>query len=206
MTMFDDLDGFMRAAFVVELCGLPLIRSRFAGLQWGRSEGWRWRESPSYMIGGIAFGTGLWISVSAYLFAADQWMCLGLPHVVRWLGFAASLIVSGFLIWVFATIGMAGSKVIVTFDDMKLVTHGPYSRIRHPMYVGLGLLGITWLLFTDNWAVGAALFGFIVFVALVRVPHEERVLVEHFGDDYRQYMARTGRFLPISSGAGQTSR
>jgi len=30
--MSDDIDGFMRAAFLVELLGVPLVRSRFAGL------------------------------------------------------------------------------------------------------------------------------------------------------------------------------
>lgn len=204
--MFDDIDGFMRAAFLVELVGLPVVRSRFAGLQWGGAKGWRWRESPIYLIGGIAFGAALWFSVGGYLFASDPWMYLGLPNVVRWVGLVASLVVSGFLIWVFATIGMAGAKVIVTFADMTLVTHGPYSRIRHPMYVGFGLLGITWLLFTDNWTVGAVLVGFVLFIGVVRVPHEERVLIDHFGDDYREYMARTGRFFPIGAGTDPTPR
>jgi protein-S-isoprenylcysteine O-methyltransferase Ste14 len=205
--MFDDIDGFMRAAFLVEFVGVPVVRSRFAGLQWGQAKGWHWRESPIYMVGGIPFGFALVYSVGAYLVAAElPWLYLGLPNVVRWVGLAASFVVSGFLIWVFATIGVAGAKVVVTFDDMKLVTHGPYSRIRHPMYVGFGLWGITWMLFTDNWAVGAVVVGFMVFIALFRVPHEERVLTEHFGDAYRQYMARTSRFLPIGPGTGRTSR
>jgi protein-S-isoprenylcysteine O-methyltransferase Ste14 len=133
-------------------------------------------------------------------------MVLGLPDVVRWAGCIASLAVSGFLIWVFATIGTAGAKHLVTFDDMKLATSGPYSRVRHPMYVGFCLWGITFLLFTDNWAVGGSLVAFLVFVAFFRVPHEEQVLIEHFGDDYRQYMGRTSRFLPFGLRAKPQSR
>jgi protein-S-isoprenylcysteine O-methyltransferase Ste14 len=79
---------------------------------------------------------------------------------------------------------------------MKLATTGPYARIRHPMYVGLFMWSLTWCLFTDNWLVSAPLASFIVFIALVRVPHEERVLLAHFGDDYRRYVERTHRFLP----------
>ena len=149
-------------------------------------------------LGGIPFGVGLFYALFPYLSSSDRsWMVLGLPDVVRWAGLAASLAVSAFLIWVFATIGTAGSKHIVTFDDMKLATSGPYSRVRHPMYGGFCLWGLTFLLFTDNWAVGGAVVALVVFVALVRVPHEEKVLLEHFGDDYRQYMGRTSRFLPF---------
>ncbi len=126
-------------------------------------------------------------------------MYMGLSDAVRWTGLAASLPVCGFLIWVFKTIGMAGAKHLVTFDEMKLATKGPYSRIRHPMYVGFGLWGCTLLLFTDNWLLGGSLVVLIVFVGLFRVPHEEKVLIEHFGDEYRQYMARTARFIPFRS-------
>ena len=203
--MSDGLDGFMRGVFVIEFLGVSLVRPLFARLE--IPKGWQWKESPIYLIGGIPFGVGLVYAMFLYLSSsARPWMVLGLPDVVRWAGLAASLAVSGFLIWVFATIGTAGSKHIVTFDDMKLATSGPYSRVRHPMYGGFCLWGITFLLFTDNWAVGGALVAFIVFVALVRVPHEEKVLLEHFGDDYRQYMGRTSRFLPFGSRAEPESR
>ena len=206
--MSDGLDGFMRVVFVIEFLGVLLVRPLFAGLlQIGEPKGRRWKESPIYLIGGIPFGVGLYYALFLYLSSSDRsWMVLGLPDVVRWAGLAASLAVSGFLIWVFATIGTAGSKHIVTFDDMKLATSGPYSRVRHPMYGGFCLWGITFLLFTDNWAVGGAWVAFIVFVALVRVPHEEKVLLEHFGDDYRQYIGRTSRFLPFGSRAEPESR
>ncbi len=205
--MSDGLDGFMRGVFIIELLGVSLVRTFFAGLQIGESKGRRWKESPIYLVGGAPLAVGWVYSMLLYLFSSDrQWMVLGLPDVVRWAGFAASLAVSGFLIWVFATIGTAGAKHIVTFDDMKLATSGPYSWVRHPMYVGFCFLGSTFLLFTDNWAVGGFLVAFVVFVAVFRVPHEEKVLIEHFGDDYRQYMGRTNRFLPFGSRAEPLSR
>ena len=199
--MIFDIDEFMRAAFVVQFLGVPLVRSMFAGLQIGEEKGRKWRESPTYLIGGIPIAIGLFFALYAYLFSSDRpWMYLGLTDVVRWTGLAASLPVCGFLIWVFKTIGMAGAKHLVTFDEMKLATKGPYSRVRHPMYVGFGLWGCTLLLFTDNWALGGSLVVLIVFVGIFRVPHEEKVLIEHFGDDYRRYMARAGRFLPSAPG------
>ena len=198
--MFDEVDAFMRAAFVIQFLGVPMVRTVFAGLQIGEEKGRKWRDSRTYQIGGIVPVIGLLYAIFLYLFSSGlPWMYLGLPDVVRWVAFAASLAVSGFLIWVFKTIGTAGAKALITFDDMKLATDGPYSRIRHPMYAGFFLLGITWLLFTDNWAVGGTWLGFMVFVAIFRLPNEERVLIEHFGDEYRQYVARTGRFLPFKS-------
>jgi protein-S-isoprenylcysteine O-methyltransferase Ste14 len=47
-----------------------------------------------------------------------------------------------------------------------------------------------------NWFVGlAAGLGYGA-AMLIRTPGEERMLIEEFGDEYRAYMARTGRFLP----------
>ena len=204
--MIDDIDDFMRAAFVIQFLGVSMVRSMFAGLQIGEAKGREFKESRGVLIGGVPVAIALIYAIFVYLFSSDlPWMYLGLPDRVRWVGFAASLAVCGFLIWVFKTIGTAGAKYLITFDDMKLVTNGPYSRVRHPMYAGFLLWGITWLLFTDNWAVGGALVGVVVFVVVFRLPDEEKVLTEHFGDEYRRYMARTGRFLPLGSRNGPDS-
>ncbi len=196
-----DMDQLMRAAFVIELFVVLGIRPLFAcGLQLGEERGRKWQESPAYMIGGIPFMVGwVWATV-VYLSATDlPWMYLGLPYFVRWVGLITSFASGAFLVWVFKTIGTAGAKTIVTFDAMKLATNGPYAMARHPMYSGFFCWSITWLLFTDNWVIGSAFAGFIVFIAIVRVPHEEKVLMSHFGDEYRRYMARTSRFLPLGS-------
>ena len=195
----------MRAAFVIEFFVVLGVRPFFAGgLQLGETKGRKWRESPVYLVGAIPLIGGWGWAVVIYLSSTDlPWMYLGLPDLVRWVGVIASLAAGAFLIWVFKAIGTAGAKMIVTFDDMKLATNGPYSRVRHPMYSGIFGWSITWLLFTDNWVVGAAFAGLIVFIAIVRVPHEERVLVAHFGDEYRRYVARTSRFLPFGSRQGR---
>ena len=52
----------------------------------------------------------------------------------------------------------------------------------------------------------ATFAGFMVFIAIVRVPHEEGVLVAHFGDEYRRYMACTSKFLPLGSRQGRGLR
>ena len=195
-----DIDEFMRAAFVIQVLGIGLIRSMFAGLQIGETKGRRWKESRAFVIGGITAAITFYYLVYVYLFSAGlPWMYLGLQYVVRWVGFGASLAAIGFLIWVFKTIGTAGAKYVITFDDMKLATSGPYSRVRHPMYAGFFFWSLALLVYSDHWGLGGALAGLVVFIAFFRVPHEEKVLTEHFGDEYRAYMARTARFIPFRS-------
>jgi protein-S-isoprenylcysteine O-methyltransferase Ste14 len=47
----------------------------------------------------------------------------------------------------------------------------------------------------DNWFIAA--LGVFAFIAMaIRTPKEEANLIEKFGDEYREYMKRTGRFLP----------
>ncbi len=205
--MLTDMDEFMRAAFVIEFLGVLMVRPLFAGgLQLGEEKGRKWQESPVYLVGAVPLVFGFFYAVVVYLFSTGlPWMYLGLPDLARWVGLVASLAASAFLIWVFKTIGTAGAKMIITYDDMKLATKGPYSRVRHPMYSGLFFWSISWLLLTENCVVGATFAGFIVFIAFFRVPHEERVLIAHFGDEYRRYMARTSRFLPLGSRKGPGS-
>jgi protein-S-isoprenylcysteine O-methyltransferase Ste14 len=72
---------------------------------------------------------------------------------------------------------------------------GLYSRIRHPQYLGLGLAGIglsiLWprFLVIALWAVMATLYYLLA-------KDEERRMLGQFGETYRQYMDRTGMFLP----------
>ena len=77
-----------------------------------------------------------------------------------------------------------------------LVTEGVYRAIRHPMYTSQLLWGIGQALLLPNWIAGSG--GLLAFLALyqVRVPHEERLMLDHFGNAYREYMQHTGRVLP----------
>ncbi|HRK24525.1 MAG TPA: protein-S-isoprenylcysteine O-methyltransferase [Beijerinckiaceae bacterium] len=80
--------------------------------------------------------------------------------------------------------------------EHKLITEGIYSRIRHPMYSAFWLWALAQALLLPNWIAG--LSGIIGFgtLYLLRVGPEERMLLDTFGDEYRAYMARTGRLLP----------
>jgi protein-S-isoprenylcysteine O-methyltransferase Ste14 len=75
------------------------------------------------------------------------------------------------------------------------VTHGPYRWVRHPLYSLGFVLAICITLLTGLWWM-AVTMALPLAILLWRTPTEEARLIETFGDDYRQYMKRTGRFLP----------
>jgi protein-S-isoprenylcysteine O-methyltransferase Ste14 len=81
-------------------------------------------------------------------------------------------------------------------DRHVLTTRGVYRRVRHPMYAAFWLWALAQALLLPNWIAGpSGLIGFGV-LFFGRVGREERLMLETFGDDYRDYMARTHRVIP----------
>ncbi len=70
------------------------------------------------------------------------------------------------------------------------------------MYTSQLLWGLAQALLLQNWLSG--LGGLVAFLLLylARIPREEQMMRDHFGDDYRVYCERTGRVLPRSWGKG----
>ena len=81
-------------------------------------------------------------------------------------------------------------------ETHRLVTRGVYRYVRHPMYSAFFLWAVAQALLLANWIAGpAGLAGFGTLFAL-RMPREERMMKEKFGDEYRAYEARTHRIVP----------
>ncbi len=119
-----------------------------------------------------------------------------LPDVAGWLGAALFALVL-WIIWrAHVDLGCNWSPTLQIREGHSLVTDGIYRSIRHPIYLAMWLWGIAEILLLQNWLV--ALVGLLSFapVYLHRVPHEEQMMLDNFGDDYRAYMERTGRIIP----------
>jgi len=142
-------------------------------------------------------GLLLWGSAIAYMLNPNwlAWATLPLPAVVRWTGAgvaAVGVVLAGAAA---RAIGSNVTRTVVTRNDHQLVTSGPYRYIRHPLYtaglllfVGLGLLAANIVILV---------LGVLAIVLVtLRLPQEEHHLIERFGDDYRDYMRATGRYLP----------
>ena len=77
-----------------------------------------------------------------------------------------------------------------------LVTTGPFRLVRNPIFTATAMTGIGLALLVPNVFSAAMLVAFLVALQLqVRLVEEPYLLRVH-GDGYREYAARTGRFLP----------
>jgi protein-S-isoprenylcysteine O-methyltransferase Ste14 len=75
----------------------------------------------------------------------------------------------------------------------QLVTHGPFSYVRHPMYLGLQIAAIGGLLLYQTWTF---VFVAVNFLALVfRARREEEALAIEFGDQWTAYANRVPAWI-----------
>jgi protein-S-isoprenylcysteine O-methyltransferase Ste14 len=136
-----------------------------------------------------------------------SWADMALPDWVRLLGAALALAALGLFVWIHRTLGTNLSATLRIKDNHTLVTVGPYAFIRHPMYSSFYLLHVAVFFLTANWFIGLTWIIGLSLIVLLRVDREEAMLVERFGEEYRTYMRRTGRFLPlIRSARGAATR
>ncbi len=119
-----------------------------------------------------------------------------IPPAVRWLG--AWIILAGDLlfIWSHRALGKNWSPFLEIRKGHALVTDGPYRFIRHPMYAAIFLIGIGISLLSANWLVALAYLLPVTGMYLFRVSDEEAMMIEQFGDEYRDYIKKTGRLVP----------
>jgi protein-S-isoprenylcysteine O-methyltransferase Ste14 len=115
---------------------------------------------------------------------------------MRWLG--AALFAAGALLvaWINYHLGPNFSSTLILRDGHQLIQHGPYRHVRHPMYTAFLVMLTGMLLLSANWFIGGGGIACVLLLMAVRTPREERMLLRHFGDEYRAYMTRTGRYLP----------
>jgi protein-S-isoprenylcysteine O-methyltransferase Ste14 len=124
-----------------------------------------------------------------------QALAFPLPGWLRWAGFALGLASLGLWAWTQWALGTAWSAQLQLRQEHRLVTSGPYSRVRHPLYTAMFGWVASLVLVTANWVfVGLAVVTIAALV--VRVPREEHMMIEQFGDQYLEYMKKTGRFFP----------
>jgi protein-S-isoprenylcysteine O-methyltransferase Ste14 len=119
-----------------------------------------------------------------------------LPFWLRWVGLALGLASLGLWTWTHVALGRFWSVPLQLRADHRLVTSGPYSRVRHPMYAAALGWVVSLGLVVANW-VPLIFAAWVAILVLMRVPREEQMMVERFGDEYREYMKRTGRFFPL---------
>ena len=156
------------------------------------------REDPAWFwIATSVAGPPLALSTLAFIIQ-PRWVAFATFEAapwVRWLGGPIALLGVALFAWMFRHLGLNVTSTSMPRATASLVTTGPYRWMRHPMYTAALILIVATTLLTANIVV--AVCGIIMFALLAaRSRVEERRLVEKFGNDYRVYQRRTGRFLP----------
>ena len=142
-------------------------------------------------------GLVLWLATFAWLAWPPlvSWAAVPLNPWIRWSG--ACLGGIG-VVLTYATLTSLGKNLtdtVATRNEATLITRGPYRYVRHPFYVTAAVLMLAAAALSANLLIAVA--GLVVIALLVlRTPLEEQKLIEKFGDDYRNYMMATGRFIP----------
>ena len=103
-------------------------------------------------------------------------------------------------LWLFrrshVDLGDSWSVTLELNADHRLVTNGLYRAVRHPMYSSFLVLGVGQALLVPNWIAGLSGLASVLLLIAVRLPREEAMMIEEFGDQYRDYRKRTGAVLP----------
>ncbi len=192
-----------RIAFFVLLGGLILMRVYFALRL--RQAGERFmpdqqaieREGRGMFIARVVAFFVLLALLALYAIGSPWMNALLIPLLteLRWAGFALGLASLALFTWTQVALGKEWSPQLQLRAEHHLVYTGPYERVRHPMYTAMLGMGTAFALVTANWFF--VLLALVMIVGLVmRVPREEQMMVEEFGDEYKAYMQRTGRFFP----------
>lgn len=119
-----------------------------------------------------------------------------LPNWMDWLGTVFFVLA----IWLFwrshADLGLNWSASLEIRENHSLVDTGVYRYIRHPMYAAFWLWGIAQALLLHNWVYGLSYLVSFLPMYIMRVPQEEQMMLDTFGEQYQDYITRTGRVIP----------
>jgi protein-S-isoprenylcysteine O-methyltransferase Ste14 len=128
----------------------------------------------------------LWIDFAA----------LPLPLWLRWGGAIVTCLGIALFGWAHQALGQNWTAVLALSQEHEFVQCGLYRSVRHPMYAAFFIIGIGFALLSANLLVGVIYLAPLSVMYVARVSREEQMMIERFGDAYREYMKRTGRLWP----------
>lgn len=94
-----------------------------------------------------------------------------------------------------AMMGVSTGSAAQLQVDHRLIQHGPYAFVRHPMYLGYWLALAGLLATYRTWT--PLVFLILMMISLSRrARREEQALLVAFGDEWHTYAARVPMFVP----------
>jgi protein-S-isoprenylcysteine O-methyltransferase Ste14 len=131
------------------------------------------------------------LSITVRYIPASYWALITYENVwLEILGSILLVIFTIFTIWSRIVLGKMWSNTAQIKENPKLHTEGPYSIVRHPIYTGiLGMLLGT--AFINGFGVFLAFFFFAFILFKIKINTEEKLLIETFGDEYKNFQKHT---------------
>lgn len=133
----------------------------------------------------------LWRPLPVTLTIPVRILALALGAVLYFLGVALYL-------WGVRTLGemyRTSSGLGVRLDvEHRLITHGPFGWVRHPLYLGLQVAAIGGLLLYRTWTFVFVAANFLALV--IRARREEEALAMEFGEQWEEYVRRVPAWIP----------
>ncbi len=117
------------------------------------------------------------------------------PLWLRWTGVFIGVISVFLFLWIHSILGKYWSPYLELREEHVLIKSGPYKLVRHPMYSAAFLLWIGSTLVMSNWLIVIANI-LAVLIMTSRIEKEEKMMIDRFGDEYKEYMKTTGAFVP----------
>ena len=133
------------------------------------------------------------------IYSVTNWLDFADYHLPTWMGWLGVVLLAGaVLIFIRAHRDLKAnwSPTLEIRQDHTLETRGIYGYIRHPMYASQWLWVIAQILLLQNWLAGPIGLLFFIPFYILRVQAEEKMMLDTFGDSYRQYMKKTGGVIP----------
>ncbi|MGD2247919.1 MAG: protein-S-isoprenylcysteine O-methyltransferase [Candidatus Methanofastidiosia archaeon] len=134
------------------------------------------------------------------VYALTTWLNFAdyqVPVVTGWIG-AVVYFVSFWLLWrSHADLQRSWTPSVQIRKEHTLVTHGVFIYIRHPMYAAHLLWGLAQPFLLWNWIAGFSMLVTQIPLYVYRIPREEKMMLNQFGEEYKSYMEKTGRFIPM---------
>jgi protein-S-isoprenylcysteine O-methyltransferase Ste14 len=132
-------------------------------------------------------------------FGQPPWLVAPIPPLARLgppLGLGLTVLGLAFAVWARAHLGRLWSGTATFKVDHVLVRTGPYRLVRHPIYTGLltAVFGTGLAHGTVAAGLGVALF---VIACLLKVRHEEHLLMRHFAESYDAYRREVRALIPF---------
>ncbi|MDB5260400.1 MAG: putative protein-S-isoprenylcysteine methyltransferase [Candidatus Nomurabacteria bacterium] len=103
--------------------------------------------------------------------------------------FGVYLALVSFVLWLISRFQL-GKSFTMKAEARELITHGIYSKVRHPMYLFSSLM-ILGILLCLNYIIGYVLFIILIYVQISRMKKEEKTLERKFGNKYIEYKSKS---------------